>query len=356
MFKNAIVWRFRLKNIKISVVVPIYNVEKFLKQCVESILDQEYKNVEIVLVDDGSTDASGEICDSFASNDERVKVVHKRNGGLVSARKAGVDKSTGHYITFVDGDDWVDNRWLSEVAKIINDYEPDIVEYDAFKSLNGKNIELPVSSFNGIYDREKIEKYIIPFMLHDGREKFYKFGVLPAVWSKVIKSNILKQNMCSDDKITFGEDVACIYNCLLDCKTFYGLRKNLYFYRQNNQSMTKAYDSNRFERIRVLFRYLEKKLLPKNMNICSQYNNYKMFCILYAILNEAKASKKVKCIANDMKLGLESIGETEFVRKYSIKKGRLPWNIMVILLKRNSYFLLAIFCRMIVSVKYNFKE
>lgn len=92
---------------KISVIVPVYNVEKYLERCVESIFKQTYKNIEIILVDDGSTDNSGKICDKFLKKDERVKVIHKENGGLSDARNAGLEILSGKYIMFVDSDDWI---------------------------------------------------------------------------------------------------------------------------------------------------------------------------------------------------------------------------------------------------------
>ena len=97
---------------KVSVIVPVFNVEKYLKQCIESILSQTYRNLEILLIDDGSTDSSGIICDQYGEKDQRVKVVHKKNGGLSSARNMGIDAATGAYIAFVDSDDSVCSQYI----------------------------------------------------------------------------------------------------------------------------------------------------------------------------------------------------------------------------------------------------
>ena len=99
---------------KISVIVPIYNVKEYLDKCISSICNQTYKNLEIILVDDGSTDGSATICDAFAKKDDRIVVIHKENGGLTSTRKAGVNIATGKYIGFVDGDDWIDEDMYEE--------------------------------------------------------------------------------------------------------------------------------------------------------------------------------------------------------------------------------------------------
>lgn len=104
---------------QISVIIPIYNVEKYLSDCVESVLKQTYTDLEIILVDDGSQDASGQICDDYAKQDSRVQVIHKKNGGLSSARNAGIDQATGQYFFFLDSDDWIAENALELLYKEI---------------------------------------------------------------------------------------------------------------------------------------------------------------------------------------------------------------------------------------------
>ena len=111
----------------VSVVVPIFGIDRYLGICIESILDQTYKNLEIILVDDGSKDRCSEICDLYARKDSRIKVIHKANGGLVSARKAGLETATGEYVGYVDGDDWIDPNFYASMAETILEYDSDIV-------------------------------------------------------------------------------------------------------------------------------------------------------------------------------------------------------------------------------------
>lgn len=115
------------KDMKLSVIVPVYNVETYLNRCIDSIINQTYKNLEIILVDDGSTDKSGKICDKYAAIDSRIKVIHKKNGGLVSARKYGVMNATGDYITDVDSDDWIENQAFSYMIEKLSQYNPDML-------------------------------------------------------------------------------------------------------------------------------------------------------------------------------------------------------------------------------------
>lgn len=166
---------------KISVIVPVYNVEKYLKKCIESIINQTYKNLEIILVDDGSPDKCGDICDQYASNDNRIKVIHKKNGGLSDARNAGLDISTGEFITFVDSDDTISFDLYEKEIKIMNECGCDIVE----------------TSVTSVY----LDKCLVPDYketeIIDGAEAMTRYlksdgNKIPrtAVWSKLFRRKI----------------------------------------------------------------------------------------------------------------------------------------------------------------------
>ena len=126
-----------MDNPLISVIIPVYNVEKYLRECVDSVLNQTYDNFEIILIDDGSTDSSGKICDEYACNDARITVVHKENGGLSSARNAGAEKASGKYIYYLDSDDYIDNETFSSLVKNAEENSSDIVFFSAFSFIDG---------------------------------------------------------------------------------------------------------------------------------------------------------------------------------------------------------------------------
>ena len=109
----------------ISIIIPVYNVERYLVQCIDSVCGQTYKNLEIILINDGSTDQSGNICDEYAKKDLRIKVIHKENGGNTSARKAGFTVATGEYIGFVDSDDWIDETMFGDLMEAMQKYQAD---------------------------------------------------------------------------------------------------------------------------------------------------------------------------------------------------------------------------------------
>lgn len=123
---------------KLSIIVPVFRVEQFLNKCVDSILNQTYRNLEVILVDDGSTDNCPRICDEYSQADPRVRVIHKKNGGLCSARNAGLDIATGEYVTFVDSDDWIEPDAYAEMIRISLDYRADITGGGTDTSVRGK--------------------------------------------------------------------------------------------------------------------------------------------------------------------------------------------------------------------------
>ena len=153
---------------KISIIIPVYNVENYLRQCIESILEQEYEEKEIILVDDGSTDNSGSICDEYADKYENVLVIHKENGGLSDARNVGLAKAAGEYVLFVDSDDFVEENSLSPIVEIVNANPVDVVLLEAQKYYaDGTNIPMCDGiSKEMVYKKAKkdtvIEEIILP--------------------------------------------------------------------------------------------------------------------------------------------------------------------------------------------------
>ena len=170
-------------GLKISVIVPIYNVQKFLHHCVDSLINQTYKNIEIILVNDGSPDECPKICDEYASTDNRIKVIHKENGGLVSARKAGAIVSSGDYVACVDGDDWVAENYIDSFCQIIESYHPDVICCGYIAAKQGQQIHHIMPEKIGFYDKEALKKEVYPHLIQ--AEDATSF--LPTVWAKVIK-------------------------------------------------------------------------------------------------------------------------------------------------------------------------
>lgn len=216
--------------IKISVIVPVYNVEEYIRTCVDSLIGQSYQNLEIVLVDDGSTDASGRICDEYAQTDARVTVIHKGNGGSTSARKAGVQCVTGDYVTFVDSDDWIDLDAYEILAGQIESRMPDVVAYGYRKEYGAFSDERQESLPAGTYFRKDAARIITEHINY--KYFFYKPVLSGACWAKLIKRELLLENQLNiDNKIRIGEDSGVMYPCIWQAQSLMVIDRSFYHYR-----------------------------------------------------------------------------------------------------------------------------
>ena len=240
----------------ISVIVPIYMIDRYVGLCIESIINQTYKNLEIILVDDGGKDRCPEICDLYSSKDSRIKVIHKTNGGLVSARKSGLKESTGEYISYVDGDDWIGPAFIEELYKATAQSGADIVCAGFTRELFTKSATFNNYLPSGIYEGEKL-KELWRSMASFGA--YYRPGISTYVWNKLFKREILFDPQLNvDDRIGIGEDAAVTYPALLNCARVAVIDNVTYHYRQREDSMLKQSSgySNEAQKLKYLFDYL----------------------------------------------------------------------------------------------------
>lgn len=222
-------------NEKITIIVPVYNVEDYLVRCVDSILAQTYQNLQIILIDDGSTDASGDICNAFAQKDKRIQVIHKTNGGATSARKAGIKEAQGEYIGFVDGDDYIDSNMYEELLEYLIHTETDFVSSGCVIEVESATymVSLPKAE-QTLHNFDKcatISKYVL------GEEGF---GMEACVlWSKLYKRQLIID--CYErvpDTVSYGEDVLCTCHCMFKSSKFAFKRKAYYHYTIRDNSLT----------------------------------------------------------------------------------------------------------------------
>ena len=209
----------------ISVIVPVYKVERYLPRCIESILRQTYTNFELILVDDGTPDRSGIICDRYAEKDSRIKVIHKENGGVSSARNVGIDAARGEWITFVDSDDWVTDNCLEVLISPTFGYDYDFV-ISSIEIRNLKVIPSLLDTESLVYSKENIEhvvKLIAKPRFHGPFAKLYRTEILE---SRKIKF---------DDGTKDGEDKIFVAEYLTYCKSIQTLREITYFYNRLNE-------------------------------------------------------------------------------------------------------------------------
>ncbi len=236
----------------LSIIVPIYNGEKYLKKCIDSVLAQTYTDFELILVDDGSTDGSLDICREYEQKDDRVVVFHKENAGLVAARKSGLSLAKGKYIGFVDCDDYIDDDMYSNLMEVAENDGSDIVAGGMLVDFGDRKYPKYHSVSAGYYDKARIVSEIFPIMLV--RTGFGGLGIIPAVWLKVFKAEVLKNALPNvSDSIAIGEDVAITAYSMANAESLSIVQSASYHYVQVDGSMVRSFNPKRLETIRNLY-------------------------------------------------------------------------------------------------------
>lgn len=256
----------------VSIVVPVYKTEKYLDNCIESVVNQTYRNLEIILVDDGSPDHCPEICDRWAVQDNRVKVIHKHNEGLGMARNTGIENATGEYICFFDSDDYLDARTIEEVYHAAVEESFDVVAF-GFHTTNDAGDVIasfaPMMERSGYYGPEVQEAFlpelIAPNPNGDGKRRLYMSACMMLFSMEVIKRN--KWLFVSEKKI-ISEDVYSLLDLFQYVRSVRILSEAFYYYRTNTSSVSRSYQPDRYRRIRHF--YLESKSLCQKLNYCQE--------------------------------------------------------------------------------------
>ena len=220
----------RPKNLpELSVIVPVYNAEAGLRRCVDSILGQDFKELELILVDDGSSDASPEICDEYAENDDRVRVIHKENSGVSDSRNLGISQARGSYLQFVDSDDWIAHDASFELVKAAREQKCDLVISDFYRVVGKRLQQKGGIDEEGILSREQYASYMM-----ENPADFY-YGVL---WNKLYRRDIIENcQLRMQEDVSWCEDFLFNLEYLLHVETVYAIKKPLYYYVKTKGSL-----------------------------------------------------------------------------------------------------------------------
>lgn len=238
-----------MEKAKISIIVPVYNVDKYLERCIDSLLKQTYKNLEIILIDDGSEDSCPLICDQYKKKDRRIIVIHKKNGGAASARNMGLDMATGEYIGFVDSDDYVSEEYIQNLYQNLNRENADI-SVCSFYNLYKDHMELVANENMGIYDsREYLELFL----------KDWKCGL---IWNKLFKAMLFQKVRFSEGHVI--DDEFFTYKAVMQSNRIVVGNEPLYYYRMRvsgvmNQGKVKKMLCDRIEYIQERFQLVTKR-------------------------------------------------------------------------------------------------
>ena len=275
---------------KISVIVPIYNVEKYLKDCIESIINQTYSNIEIILVNDGSTDSSLEICEEYLNKNDKIVIVNKKNGGLSDARNAGLEKATGKYIMFVDADDYIAPNSCEILYNAIKDTDYEFVTANfAFTNNEGIPWKKPMFSDKFQNTSLSIEEY---------KKSFYL--VNSTVWNKIFKKEFIDKNKLKFEVGLLAEDAVFTTKAFIKSKRTYYVKDIVYYYRQReskkgNASISLNCTIDYFKKVNEAYKIIYKNFKKYNeMNFYRYYYAKSTAYILYKFIDSTLLDDKEK--------------------------------------------------------------
>lgn len=295
-------------NNLISVIIPVYNVEKYLKKSIDSVLNQTFQNFEIILVDDGSTDNSGIICDEYAEKDNRIKVVHQKNAGVSVARNLGIEKSKGNYICFLDSDDWYSNNALEEFIKLITDFKADIAAISVFETSDEHTDYMSENKINVFNNSEAMTQL------------FKNALVFGTACNKLYKREIF--NSIKFPKNLYWEDMYISLDVLINISKITWSKKACLYYRQQRKDST---TSSRFSK-RNLDEYYAIKHVEETTRKINRMdlwikNNYR--CLNYLMSTYIKIEKSEfldkNQLMNDYKIKINKLFKSMPFLRWSLK-------------------------------------
>lgn len=321
-------------NVLVSIVVPIYNVEEYIERCVESIINQSYSNIEIILVNDGSTDSCPMICDAFENKDSRVKVIHKKNGGLVSARKAGTAIARGEYILNVDGDDWIEQDRINIlVTEGIRADKPDMVYLSGYKKdFRGNSVlidsDIPIKTFYG----DEIRRQVFPLLMKVDGGFWEKVMVSMGMWA--VRRDLLQEKQkLVDDRIVMAEDIICIWFCLLSAKTVTFVKQNGYHYIQRKSSVSYIAATSEMNDLRIRIWYCQMKKYLEDHSVSKEINQIFIYFTVFAIMQANYGLLLQK--NNDFLYPFSKVKKGHKIIVYGA--GRIGYSLMRFLVKSEDY-------------------
>ena len=325
----------------VSVIVPIYNTEEYLSECVESIIYQTYENLEIILVDDGSAESCRKLCDEYAKIDSRIVVIHKENGGLSSAREAGLSRVLGNYVMIVDSDDWIDLETIEKCVEEAEINNSDCVLFSYVKEYGNRSVPnyLFEESFcyNESESEDKVHRRIIGFR-KDELQHPERIDNLSTVWGKLYKREIaLKGKIVSEKEVGTSEDTIFNVYALEDFKCISYINRCFYHYRRSNlQAATMKYKPNLYENWKRLYQIFDEYISnSEKEGIYREILWNRVACGVIGLgLNEANAKNSIFIKRKKLKIILEDTLYKEAFEVLDYSYSPIKWKVFFILCKR----------------------
>lgn len=268
---------------KVSIIVPVYNVEMYLKRCIDSLLCQTYHNIEIILVDDGSTDNSQILCDEIVNQNSIVKVIHKENGGLASARLAGFKISSGEYVLFVDSDDYIAVDMVEKLVLSAESMCADLTICGYYTVNNGVTHKNTIP-FNTelILKREDIERMYVCPLIGPLKEE----GALPGfLWIRLLRKSLIQESFFCSERVYYKEDH--VFDLLYsdNVKRIAIVNEPLYYYCYNSESLSNRYRTNKWQMYRNLFTFYQRFAKERNLVVYQRISNALAGAVLATVDN-----------------------------------------------------------------------
>ncbi len=258
----------------ISVIIPIYNVEKYLNQCIHSVISQTYRNIEVILVDDGSTDSSGTICDNYAMNDSRIHVIHQDNAGAGAARNTGLKEAAGEYIAFVDSDDWLEPDAFSYMITILDQNKADVVQCGFYEEYTDRTIK-----YSSPAEHEQLNQL-------EYLRLFTQDWTCALLWGKLYRASILKDIFFETGRVI--DDEFYTYQAIMNACLIVRDVKPIYHYRQRKSSVTG--NPSNLERIikdKIDYLLIRKSSISEKYPVLRNEFNKHFLTMMLLMLNDA---------------------------------------------------------------------
>ena len=329
---------------KISIIIPAYNCETYIERCIKSLIEQEYENIEIIVVNDGSTDNTERTIKKLVELDKRIIYVYKENGGVSSARNAGINVASGDYVGFVDADDYVEPDMFSEMVKELGKSKSDIalIGYYQIAFRDKKKILFPWDDELKIFDKTEIANRLIPPML--AKLKTERSSIFGAVWRALIKKEIAKE-IKFDENIAIAEDLLYLIDCLEESDSVIAINKCLYNYIKNDKSATNKYKPD-YDKTNEYFRGEIQKRLKKINFFEKNSTRYGLYCFNTYTLTVSNIMKNTKSSFSQKKHEVRNktnlLNNEKYINKNCLRELNWERKFIYLLTKLRAYSIITI--------------
>lgn len=326
----------------ISIIVPVYKVEKYLPKCLDSIISQSYQNIEIVLVDDGSPDKCGKICDQYAAKDARIKVIHKENAGVTEARITGLDNSSGEYVTFIDSDDYICQNYITHLYGNIEKYKVDVSCCQLMNVYKNSQIKDSRPEI-GYFEKKRINDFMSTDFLYD--YKTGRAGFFVGQGGKMYKREYLPEALAAGINLIMGEDILMLFNLMNRINSMYISPACLYFYVQHDSQATR---NVKLETWNSLIKEWERIIEYDDKRYLTNQLAYRVLHHLrFFMINSLKIVGSYQRFVKHIELLIKPQVINSFLFGYDFQYLRKVDCFLLFLIKKKYYKTLYFYCRLL---------